>query len=110
LPALTSSANTGASLYFGAAAGAAVADGDVAVGTTGAVVAGIVGAAVGVAAGAHAERIVDRIKIQPTALARVVLVFEGFICILLLMRNIPFSETNLPFVPTHLRAPKHNQN
>jgi hypothetical protein len=47
---------------------------------TGAEVAGFVGAAgTGVAFGVHAERTVERIKIQATAIVRVVLVLDGFI-------------------------------
>jgi hypothetical protein len=71
-------------------AGGCVAGGCVAVGTT--------GAGVGVAE-AHAERIVESTRIQATATVRVVLVLEGFICILLLTENGLSSETKLPSEP-----------
>jgi len=84
----------GASLYFGAAAvGGSVAGGGVA----GAGVAVGAGAGVAVGAGVHAERIVVRIKIQATAIVRVVLVLEGFICFLLLNMSRSIFGNKTPF-------------
>jgi hypothetical protein len=93
---LTISANTGASLNFGAA-GATVAGAVVAVGPTGAEVGGVVGAGVGVAAVLQAERIVDRIKIQATAIMRVVLDLVAFIILLLLDKRGSLLGNEFPF-------------
>jgi len=89
----------GASLYFGAAAvGGGVAGAAVA----GAAVAGAAVAGAGVAvAGVHAERIVDRTRIQASAIIRVVLVLDGFILFFSSIKSGLSSETKLPSGSVH---------
>jgi hypothetical protein len=99
VPALTRSASIGASLYFGAAVTTGTTGASVVVGNrTGMEVAGLVGATgTGVAFGVHAERIVERTRIQANAIVRVVLVLDGFICILLLTKSGSIFGNETPF-------------